>query len=88
MGCERVRKILLDSQHLGGLIRVHRATYIALNAEGASERWKRHISIGHAKRDAVSEQKILPQMKPVVLAEDHPAVVAIFPHGPPPCSCG
>jgi hypothetical protein len=55
MWFERVGKFLLDSQHLGGLIRVHRATYIALNAEGAIERWKSQLSIGKAKRDAVLE---------------------------------
>ena len=59
MGFERVRQILLDSQHIGGLIRVHGATYIALNAEGAIERRKSHVRIGKAKRDAVLEQKIL-----------------------------
>lgn len=55
MGFERVRKFLLDSEHLGGLISVHRATYIALNAEGAIKRWKSHVRIGKAKRDAVLE---------------------------------
>jgi hypothetical protein len=55
MRCERARKILLDPQHLGRLIRVHRATYVALNAEGAIELWNRHVSIGKAERDAVVE---------------------------------
>jgi hypothetical protein len=55
MRFERVRKVLLDSHHLGGLITVHRATYVALNAEGAIELWNRHVSIGKAERDAVVE---------------------------------
>ena len=55
MGFERVGKFLLDSKHLGGLIRIHRATHIALNAEGTIERWKSHVSIGKAERDAVFE---------------------------------
>jgi hypothetical protein len=84
MGFERVRKFLLDPQHLGGLITVHRATYIALNGEAAIERWNSHVSIGKAKRDAVTEQKILHQMNPVVLAKDDPAVIPIFPHYAPP----
>ena len=86
MRFERVGKFVLDSQHLGGLITVHRATYIALNAEGTIERWNRHVSIGKAKRYAVSEQEILHQMKHVVLAKDDPAVIAIFPHYAPPTS--
>ena len=84
MRFERVRKVLLDPQHLGGLITVHRATYIALNAEGAIERWNRHVSIGKAKRDAVFEQEVVHQVIHVVLAKDDPAVVAIFPHTSPP----
>jgi hypothetical protein len=84
MGFERVGKFLLDSQHLGGLIRVHRATCIALNGEGAIERWKSHVSIGKAKRDAVFEQEVVHQVIHVVLAKDDPAVVAIFPHTSPP----
>jgi len=59
MRFERVRKILLDSHHLGRLITVYRATDIALNGEGAFERRNRHVSIGKAKRYAVTEQKIL-----------------------------
>jgi hypothetical protein len=55
MGFERVGKVLLDPQHLGRLITVHRATYIALNGEGTIERWKSHVSIGKAKRYAVFE---------------------------------
>jgi hypothetical protein len=80
MGFERVRKILLDSQHFGRLIAVHRATYIALNAEGAIERWKSHVSIGKAKRDVVLGPEIVHQVIKVVLAKDDPAVIAIFPH--------
>lgn len=37
MRLERVRKFLFDSQHLGGLVTVHGATPIALNAEMAIE---------------------------------------------------
>jgi len=55
MRFERVRKVLLDSQHLGRLITVYGATYIALNAERTIERWKSHVSVGKAKRDAVFE---------------------------------
>jgi hypothetical protein len=83
MRCKRFRKVLLDSHHFGRVVTVHRATDIALNAEGTIERWNRHVSIGKAKRYAVSEQEILHQMIHVVLAKDDPAVVAIFPHTPP-----
>jgi hypothetical protein len=83
MGCERVRKILLYPHHLGRLITVYRATYIALNAEGTIERWNRHVSIGKAKRDAVLEQEIVHQVIQVILAEDDPAVISIFPHTSP-----
>jgi hypothetical protein len=71
---ERVRKVLLNSQHLGGLIAIHRATYIALNAEGAIERWNRHVSIRKAKRYAVLEQEIVHQVMEVVIAKDDPAI--------------
>jgi len=55
MRFERVRKVLLDSHHVGRFITVYRATHIAFNAEGAIERWNRHVSIGKAERDAVVE---------------------------------
>jgi hypothetical protein len=83
MRFESVRKILLDPHHLGRLITEHRAAHIAPHAEGAIEPWNRHVSIGKAQRDAVLEQKIPRQMKPMVLAKDDPAVVAIFPHTSP-----
>ena len=83
MGFERVGKVLLDPHHLGGLITVHRATYIALNGEATIERWKSHVSIGKAKRDAVFEQEVVHQVIHVVLAKDDPAVIAIFPHTSP-----
>ena len=70
MRCKGFRKVLLDPHDLGRLITVHRATYIAFNAEGTIERWNRHISIGKAKRDAVFEQEIVHQVIEVVLAED------------------
>jgi hypothetical protein len=85
---ESVRKVLLDPHHLGGFITVNVATDIALNAEGAIERWNRHVSIGEPQRDAVFEQKISRQMKPVVLAKDDPAVIGIFPHKSPRLGSG
>jgi hypothetical protein len=88
MRFERIRKVLLDPQHLGRLITVHRATYIALNGEGACERRNRHVSIGKAKRYAVTEQEIVHQVIHVVLAKDDPAVIAIFPHSAPDWSPG
>jgi hypothetical protein len=83
MRCERVRHLLLDSQHVRGLIKVRLATYIAPDLEGAGERRDRHIGIRYAQRDAVFEQEIMHQVIEVVLAEDDPTVISIFPHTPP-----
>src|SRR5205809_5686941 len=83
MRCERVRKLLFESEHCRGFIEILFAAVIAPDPEGAIERRARGEGIGFGKGDSMPEEKVLPKMKPMVLAEHHPAVVAIDPHSFP-----
>src|SRR2546421_11480297 len=56
------------------------AAVIALDTEAAFEGRARRDGVGLGKGDSMPEEKVLPKMKPMVLAEHHPAVVAIDPH--------
>src|SRR5205085_4675996 len=78
-----VRKLLFESEHCRGFIEILFAAVIALDPEGAIERRARGEGIGFGKGDSMPEEKVLPKMKPMVLAEHHPAVVAINPHSLP-----
>jgi len=80
MRTERVRKLLFESEHCRGFIEILFAAVIAPDPEGAIERRARGEGIGFGKGDSMPEEKVLPKMKPMVLAEHHPAVVAIDPH--------
>src|SRR5437588_12844157 len=80
MRCERVRKLLFESEHCRGFIEILFAAVIAPDPEGAIEGRARGDGIGLGKGDSMPEEKVLPKMKPMVLAEHHPAVVAIDPH--------
>src|SRR5438552_4632607 len=83
MRCERVRKLLFESEHCRGFIEILFAAVIAPDPEGAIERRARGEGIGFGKGDSMPEEEVLPKMKPMVLAEHHPAVVAIDPHSFP-----
>jgi len=83
MRCERVRKLLFESEHCRGFIEILFAAVIAPDPEGAIERRARGEGIGFGKGDSMPEEKVLPKMKPMILAEHHPAVVAIDPHSFP-----
>src|SRR2546421_11146444 len=80
MRCERVRKLLFESEHCRGFIEILFAAVIAPDPEGAIERRARGEGIGFGKGNSMPKEKVLPKMKPMVLAEHHPAVVAIDPH--------
>src|SRR5437879_12786498 len=77
MRCERVRKLLFESEHCRGFIEILFAAVIAPDPEGAIERRARGEGIGFGKGDSMAEEEVLPKMKPMVLAEHRAAVVAI-----------
>jgi len=80
MGRERVRKLLFVFEHFRGFIEILFAAVIALDTEAVFEGRAGCDGVGLGKRDSMPEEKVLPKMKPMVLAEHHPAVVAINPH--------
>jgi len=49
-----------------------------------AERRERSHSIGLGEGDFMPEEKILPHMKPMVLAKNDPAIARVFPHMVPP----
>jgi hypothetical protein len=80
MGSERLRKLLLKSPHFRGFIGIFFAALIAPDPEGAIQSGRRHVDICFAEGDFMPKKNILSNMKPVVLADYHPAIIAIFPH--------
>jgi hypothetical protein len=80
MGAERIRKILLVSVHIRWLIAIRIAAFIAPDREVAIESREWHYGVCFAQRDSVAAKKVLPHMKPMIFAEYHPAIIAIFPH--------
>jgi len=56
------------------------AALIAPDREAALKSRESCDSIRLAKGDSMSEENILPNMKPMILAEHHPAILAVFPH--------
>jgi hypothetical protein len=80
MRSEGLGRLLLESQHFGGLIEVLFAAFIATNAEAAVDRGARGDGVGFGKRDSMPEKQILAKVKPMVLAGNHPKIPAIFPH--------
>jgi hypothetical protein len=80
MGSERLRKLLFKFQHFRGFVGILLAALIAPDCYPALESRERHDSICLSKRDSMPIKKILPNMKPMILAEHHPAIMAIFPH--------
>jgi hypothetical protein len=80
MRSERVRKFLFVFEHFWGFIEILFAAVIALDAEAAFEGRARSDGVGLGKGDSMPEEKVLPKMIPMVLAEHHPTIVAIDPH--------
>src|SRR6266852_3409582 len=77
---ERVRKLLFEFEHFCRIIEILFAAVVAPNAEATFEGRASGDGIGLGKRDLMSVEKVVPTMKPVVLAEHHPAILAIYPH--------
>jgi hypothetical protein len=80
MGSERIGKLLVESPHFRGFIEIFLAAFIAPDREGTIENGARAEGVGLAERNFVPKEEILPEMKPMVLAEHHPAVMGILPH--------
>jgi hypothetical protein len=80
MRSERARKLLLVFEHFWGFIEILFAAVIALDTEVAFEERAGCDGVGLGKGDPMPEEKVLPKMKPMILAEHHPTVVAIDPH--------
>jgi hypothetical protein len=80
MGSEGLWKLTFESPDFRGFVKIFFATFIAPDREGAIGDRARAEGIRFAKRNSVFEEEILSNMKPIVLAEHHPAVMVILPH--------
>jgi hypothetical protein len=80
MGSERLGELALESPHFRGFIEIFLAAFIAPDREGAIENGARAKRVRLAKRNFMSKEKIFSKVKPMVLAEYHPAVMVILPH--------
>jgi len=56
------------------------AALIAPDHERALKSRESCDSIRLGKGDSMPEENILPNMKPMILADYHPAITAVFPH--------
>ena len=80
MGSEGLRGFQFESPYFGGLVNVLFPALIAAYPEPVFQPWTGHHRIGLTKGNLVPEEKIPPKVKPVVLANHHPAITDIFPH--------
>lgn len=82
MGLKSLGKFQLDSSHVLGFIHVRLSALIAPDGEVFNEMRESSHSIGLGEGNSMPEEKILADMKPVVLAKNHPAIVGVFHHTP------
>src|SRR6266853_3717531 len=80
MGSEIVRKLLLETQYFGNIVQILFAAAIAADPERTIENRARVDGVGLGKSNSIPVEKVLPKMKPMVLAQHHPDVMAIGPH--------
>jgi hypothetical protein len=80
MRSEGFRRFLLESQYFRGFVDILFTAFIATDPEAGVDGRARGDGISFSKRDSVPEKQVLPKMKPMVLAVDHPKITGIFPH--------
>jgi hypothetical protein len=80
MWSEGLWKLLVESPHFRGFVKIFLAAFIAPDCEGAIENGARAEGVRFAKRNSVFKEEILSKMKPIVFAEHHPTVLGILPH--------
>ena len=75
---------MLVSTHVCWFVRILFTTIVTSYPERTVQcRWN-PIDIRLSERDSMDKKKILPPVKPVVLADHYPAIMAVFPHTHPP----
>jgi hypothetical protein len=84
MGSKGRWKLLLISTHVHWFVGILFSTIITTHLEGAVQRRWNPIDISLSERDSMAKKKILPHVKPVILANHYPAIMAVFPHTRPP----
>jgi len=77
---KREGKLLVKPQHFRGFIDEFLVTVIAPDSEIASQSRRRGVSIRLGKRNSMLMEKIPSPMKPIILAQDNPAITVIPPH--------
>jgi hypothetical protein len=80
MGNKGLRKFLVVSADVRWPVDIILAAFIAPHREVGIERRKRQNSVCFAQRNPMTAKEVLPHVKPMVFAEDYPAVIAVFPH--------
>jgi hypothetical protein len=80
MRSERYGKRLVVPQDIGGFIEILFLAFIAPDCEVAFESRQRRVGICLAKGNFMLKETIRSFVKPIVLADYHPAVTVIFPH--------
>lgn len=73
-------QLLFVSPHFRGTIEILLAALIAPDREALIDSWARRVCICLGKGDSMPKENVLSTMKPMVLAEDHPTIMVVFPH--------
>ena len=71
---------MFDSQHLSGFIEILLPALIASDREAVRENRKGLVGACLYKGDSMAKKDILANMNPVILAENHPAIMDVVPH--------
>jgi hypothetical protein len=80
MGNERVGDFLFVSAHFGRFVAILFAAFIAPDRETNIEGRQRHYRVSFAQWDSMAAKEIPSDMKPMIFAQHHPAIIAVFPH--------
>jgi hypothetical protein len=80
MGRERLWKFLPDSAYLPWLIEKLIAAFVAPDCKTGVQGGHRHFAFRSAKWNSMALEEATPNMKPLILANDCPAIIVVFPH--------
>lgn len=84
MRSEKLGQLQFHSHQVPGVVGILLTALVTANVQKTIDGGGRGVRIGFAERDLVPEEKIMPPVKPVVLANDDPDILSIEAHPCPP----
>jgi len=68
------------TKNLGWFVGVALATALALHDKEIAKRWHGGDRICLTENNLMPVKQVPPQVKPAILAKDHPTILTVFPH--------